>query len=77
MVNWGYFPYMNPLLNEGPWPVTGNGNRADGYNAYKEYYEKVPQSVAPGDKFRPVMRSTLWWVSTNYDSWSKEEMEKV
>jgi hypothetical protein len=77
IVNWGYFPYMNPVLDAGPWPVTSNGNSADAYNDYKGYYEKVPQSIAPGDKCRPFMRGTLWFVSVNYDGWPADEMKQV
>ena len=77
IVNWGYFPYMNPILDTGPWPANGNGDPEEAYDAYKAYYEKVPLSVATGNTCRPVMRGTLWWVSANYDSWSKDEMEQV
>ena len=83
IVNWGYFPFMNPI-NPGPWiadevdgqKVTLN-SQIKSYNDYREYYEKLPDNIRAGDKCRPLIRGTLWALPANYKEWSKKAIKKI
>ena len=84
IVNWGYFPFMNPITHIGPWPaneVDGQeimcNDQKEAYNDYKAYYKKSHVDVKAGEKCRPIIQGTLWGLKTNYDGWSREEMRRV
>lgn len=84
IVNWGYFPFMNPVTHIGPWPsneVDGqeimDNSQKEAYNDYKAYYKKLRADVITGEKCRPIIQGTLWWLQTNYDGWSIENMRKI
>ena len=46
IVNWGYYPFMDPNPASGPYAASA----PETYQAYKTYYEKtIRQSVSDGD----------------------------
>ncbi|HAZ62689.1 MAG TPA: hypothetical protein DCZ72_03630 [Armatimonadetes bacterium] len=53
VINWGYFPYQNPLAEDGPWLPS-----ADTAAAAAAYQEYVALAKARG----PLFRATLWWL---------------
>ena len=84
IINWGYFPFMNPVTKAGPWPMNNvdgqeiaYGEQKRAYKEYKSYYEKVSRKVNDGDNCRPVIGGTLWMLQTNYTERPKEEIEKI
>lgn len=83
IVNWGYFPLMNPIQEIGPWPkaeVDGQDISFEGqlkaYNDYKNYYQQVKQKSIPESKISPTIQGTLWMLRNHYDGWSKEQITK-
>ena len=51
IINWGYFPFMDPM----PAPGQGQPGQLDAYNAYKAYYE---EQRAKGAAPPPLQRRT-------------------
>lgn len=84
IINWGYYPLMNPTKEiMGPYLNHVGGSpidykdRREAYKSYKGYYKKVAAEVKPGHKTRPVMRGTLWYIPLNYAGMSKKKLKKV
>lgn len=80
IVNWGYYPYMDPNEGHSILTVQGSGmdnaTRQANYNAYLNYQKSVSSSVSKGMKALPKINGTLWWFpATGLDSMSKEELE--
>ncbi|GGC30170.1 hypothetical protein GCM10011386_22720 [Parapedobacter defluvii] len=80
IVNWGYYPFMVPTVNPGPYlsnelPAS---LRSDSYRSYKTYYEQVKdQPVESPEQTKPLMRGTLWWLPVMYEGWSEEALENA
>lgn len=79
-INWGYYPLMTPT--DGPAvslkDIDGQkaidlSTRKENYQAYKAYYEALPQEPAPGRKIRPAIGGTIWWLPTDIDSIPRKE----
>jgi len=84
IVNWGYYPLMNPTeevvgayLNDVGGSPIDYKDRLDAYESYKAYYKTVPNEIQPGHKTRPVMQGTLWYIPLNYAGLPRKELEKV
>ncbi|HWK57282.1 MAG TPA: DUF4434 domain-containing protein [Parapedobacter sp.] len=84
IVNWGYYPLMNPTeevvgayLNDVGGSPIDHKDRLEAYESYKTYYETVPNEIQPGRKTRPVMQGTLWYIPLNYSGLSRKQLEKV
>lgn len=84
IVNWGYYPLMNPSgVAVGPYLNGVDGQQIDfkeqkeAYKAYQEYYKTVPAEIQSGHKTRAVMKGTLWYLPVNYSGLSKENLEKA
>ena len=49
IINWGYFPFMDPLATQadfaGGGPITG-AKPLEAYEAYKTYYERIKEQRA-------------------------------
>lgn len=79
MINWGYFPLMNPIQEQGPWPsgeVDGQEISFEGqqkaYTDYKTYYEQIK-----GNPNAPHIRGTLWMLRENYEDWSQAALTET
>ena len=79
IVNWGYFPLMNPIEEAGPWPsgeVDGQpisfAGQQKAYNDYKAYYQQTRAS-----KNAPHIRGTLWMLRKNYEGWSAARLTEL
>lgn len=84
IVNWGYFPFMNPLTLAGPWPMNNvdgqkiaSGQQQEAYDDYKAYYDHLPRKAGKGYKCRPAIRGTLWMLQKNYAGMSREDLQKL
>lgn len=84
IINWGYFPLMNPVKEVGPWPdgeVDGQSisfaGQKKAYNDYKNYYKTVSSKVAGDAKSRPAIRGTLWMLRMNYTGWSEAKVRDL
>ncbi|MBR5035375.1 MAG: DUF4434 domain-containing protein [Bacteroidales bacterium] len=81
IVNWGYYPVMNPLAkNSGltatsidGYPVNLSEANAN-YASYKEYVEDLPETVPAGLKCIPKMSGTLWWLVPNSKNLAVDEL---
>lgn len=76
IINWGYFPLMNPIQEQGPWPageVDGQeisfAGQQKAYKDYLNYYQQIK-----GDKKAPRIRGTLWMLRNNYQGWSQADL---
>lgn len=81
IVNWGYYPVMNPLTdNSGLTPTDIDGFSVDlneanaNYAAYKEYALSLPETVPAGLKCIPKINGTLWWLVPNSKNLSTGEL---
>lgn len=79
IINWGYFPLMNPIKEQGPWPsgeIDGQEISFEGqqkaYNDYKTYSEQIK-----GNENAPHIRGTLWMLRENYDGWSQTALTEA
>jgi hypothetical protein len=84
IINWGYFPLMNPVKDDGPWPageVDGQlisfAGQKKAYEDYLAYYKKVPKKISGNAKCRPIIRGTLWMLQMNYTGWSEKKLRDV
>ena len=84
IVNWGYYPFMNPAgkamgpyINDVDGQQIDYNNQKEAYEAYKAYYKTIPREIVQGRKARAAMRGTLWYIPVNYSGWSKERLEKA
>lgn len=80
IINWGYYPYMNPTASNGPWlsDETAAQTRLDNYNSYKAYYDnRVNQPQQAGALTQPLIKGTLWWLPVNYEGWSEVDLERA
>lgn len=78
IVNWGYYPYMNPALSAGPYlsDNTPADIREANYTSYKDYVTQELQKPAPpAGTPSPLLRGTLWWLPANYAGFTKEKLE--
>jgi len=72
IVNWGYFPMMNPLQTPSGMTVEDidgqivdlSGRKAN-YNAYKTYMENIPDIIPEGRLTSPKINGTLWYLAGN------------
>ncbi|SDC50421.1 DUF4434 domain-containing protein [Niabella drilacis] len=84
IVNWGYFPFMNPVTERGPWPsaevdgqtITSEGQR-NAYDAYAGYYQKLNSRYSGPQNKKPAIRGTLWWLPVNYENVPGTDLENV
>lgn len=83
VINWGYFPYMNPAE-----PLSGmtvedtDGNtvttdRKANYSAYKNYYDNLGSGVPSGLLTQPKICGTLWFLGGNTRNLSGDELKKA
>lgn len=84
IVNWGYFPLMNPMeecdflsINDIDGQKVDLSKRKANYNAYKEYVETVPETIPDGMLVRPIINGTLWFLPPISNAQSKEQMREA
>lgn len=84
IVNWGYYPLMNPANKVvGPYISDVDGqtidykNQKEAYETYKAYYDTIPREIMPGHKAKAVIQGTLWYLPVNYSGWSKDRLKNA
>lgn len=84
IVNWGYYPLMNPMDEHSPLTIQDiDGQEVDlsqrksNYEAYKNYVRNVPETVPDGLLTLPKLEGTLWFLPADVDVESKAELEKI
>ena len=81
IVNWGYYPLMNPMERHSSLtqqdvdgqPVDLSQRKAN-YEAYKAYVETVPDKVSAGQLTRPKLNGTLWFLPRDVET---KDLEKA
>lgn len=83
IVNWGYFPLMNPIKETGPWPSSEIDDQEisfegqlNAYRSYKSYYKNVSNTKTDPKKTKPLIRGTLWMLRDFYQGWSEKDIRK-
>lgn len=71
IINWGYYPFMVPTVNPGPYLSNdiAVSLRKMAYDSYREYYEHSAD--------KPLIKGTLWWLPVMYEGWSEDAIEKA
>lgn len=84
IMNWGYFPMMNPAD-----PLSGMTVRdidffevdlsetKDNYNAYKTYAEALVSTILEGSLTQPKINGTLWYLTGNDFFLKEEDLKKA
>lgn len=81
IISWGHYPMMNTKISSGFY-VTENipaTTLEANYNAYKNYYTNFPAnySLSAGEKTRPLINGSLWWMPVSYDNLSKAQIQQI
>ena len=81
IVNWGYYPVMYPLENNGGLTATNidgfsvNLSEANAnYAEYKQYFEGLSIEAPAGLKCIPKINGTLWWLVPNAKNLATDEL---
>ncbi len=80
IISWGYYPYMNPVIETGPF-LTENIDKKvldDNYSSYKQYYNEIKDR--PLDKSqitKPLINGSLWWIPLNFKERSLEDLKSL
>lgn len=84
IVNWGYYPLMNPsethsvltIEDVDGQPVDLSKRKAN-YDAYKAYAKDVPVAFAAGKKTAPRITGTLWFLPKLIDNGEETNLEQA
>jgi len=84
IVNWGYYPLMNPMEEHSVLTIqdidgqeVNLAQRKVNYDAYKTYIKTAPKTIDKDKLALPKLEGTLWFLPSNIDIENKEELEKV
>jgi len=74
IVNWGYYPLMNPMEEHSSLTIQNiDGQEVDlskrkaNYEAYQAYLEMVPEDPGAGKLTRPKLNGTLWFLPSGIE----------
>jgi hypothetical protein len=83
LVNWGYYPLMNPVENTAVTLVDIDGQSVDlsqrktSYIAYKNYVKNISDIIPEGKFTQPKLNGTLWFLPVDVKHLSKSELGKA
>lgn len=82
IINWGYYPLMNPLkdvlsLQDIDGQAVDLSKRISNYNSYKAYEESISDKVPAGKLTQPKMKGTLWFLPGNLENMNRAELVKA
>lgn len=83
IMNWGYYPLMNPedgsvlTIQDIDGQHVDLSKRKANYDAYKAYVETVPETIPDGKLALPKLNGTLWFLPPITGAQTKEELRKA
>ena len=79
IINWGYYPFMNPK-DEYEAEVDGQkvnaDNRKANYEAYKNYIESLTDNIPDGLLVQPKLQGTVWFLEAGMENKDMATLEK-
>lgn len=82
IVNWGYYPMMNPVETLSGMTVEDidlqqidQSMRKENYEAYKSYMETIPVGIPSGSLTQPKINGTLWYLAGNAYMLNESELK--
>lgn len=84
IVNWGYYPLMNPVKHDNTLSIldidgqtADLDNRKKNYNDYMTYVKSIPDKVPEGKLTQPKLNGTLWFLPSTIDQTNIDKLEKA